>query len=82
MNPAGLVLAIAGMWVVAQVFAGNALERLNILKPTPTDSYDVIPDVAGGMKPYLPGGDKNPIAPNFPDLFPGGFGTGVGTKYL
>lgn len=32
MNPSGLVLVIFGVWVGCQVFAGHALERLNIVK--------------------------------------------------
>jgi hypothetical protein len=30
-NPGGLLLIIAGVWVVAQVTAGNALKRLRVL---------------------------------------------------
>lgn len=32
MNPAGIVLIIAGTWVVTQVFGGNALQRLGIVQ--------------------------------------------------
>lgn len=32
MNPAGLVVAIAGTWVICQVFGGNALVRLGVVK--------------------------------------------------
>jgi hypothetical protein len=31
-NAAGLVLIIAGVWVVAQVTAGNALARLKVVQ--------------------------------------------------
>lgn len=31
MNPAGLVLVIAGVWVLAQLFAGDALRRLRLV---------------------------------------------------
>jgi hypothetical protein len=31
MNPGGLVLMVAGVWVLSQVLAGEALERLGIL---------------------------------------------------
>jgi len=31
-NPAGLVVAVAGVWVICQVFGGNALVRLGIVK--------------------------------------------------
>jgi hypothetical protein len=79
MNPAGVVLAIAGAWVVSQVFAGNALERLNILKPRPAGDGGVLPPGVGpGLAPYIPGGDKNPAVPTFPDIF----GGGIGGKYL
>lgn len=32
MNPGGIVLLIAGAWVLTQVFGGEALERLNVIK--------------------------------------------------
>jgi hypothetical protein len=31
-NPAGVVLVLLGVWVGCQVFGGEALERLNIVK--------------------------------------------------
>lgn len=31
MNAGGVVLIIAGVWVLTQVLGGHALERLNIL---------------------------------------------------
>lgn len=31
MNPGGIVLLIAGAWVLSQVLAGDMLGRLNIL---------------------------------------------------
>ncbi len=31
MNPAGVVLVIAGVWLGCQVFAGDAIGRLNLL---------------------------------------------------
>lgn len=77
MNPAGVVIAIAGMWIVSQVFAGNALERLNILKPRAADTPTVPPGLVPGITPYLPGGDKNPVAPSLPDIW-----GGLGGKYL
>jgi hypothetical protein len=30
MNPAGIVLAVAGVWVLTQVLAGDALDRLQL----------------------------------------------------
>lgn len=78
MNPAGILIAIAGVWVVSQVFAGNALERLGILRPdTAGGSGGVVPPIGPGLAPYVPGGDKNPVLPPFPDLF-----GSVGGKYL
>lgn len=34
MNPGGVVLVLFGVWVGCQVFAGGALERLRIVKPS------------------------------------------------
>lgn len=31
MNPGGVVMILLGLWVVVQVLAGGALERLNVL---------------------------------------------------
>lgn len=31
MNPAGVVMALAGAWVICQVFKGDALHRLGVL---------------------------------------------------
>lgn len=33
MNPSGVVLLIGALWVGCQVFGGNALERLGLVKP-------------------------------------------------
>jgi hypothetical protein len=35
MNPGGLVLLAAGVWVLSQLLGGQALERLNLI-PTAT----------------------------------------------
>lgn len=32
MNAPGVLLVVAGVWIVTQVLGGNALKRLNILK--------------------------------------------------
>lgn len=29
----GILLAVAGVWVLSQVFGGNALQRLGVLPP-------------------------------------------------
>lgn len=34
MNPSGIVLFIAGTWVLCQVFGGQALQRLGIIEST------------------------------------------------
>ena len=31
MNPSGLVMLIAGVWVGCQLFGGNALQRLGVV---------------------------------------------------
>ena len=32
MNPGGVALAVLGVWVIVQVVAGQALERLNVIR--------------------------------------------------
>lgn len=63
-NPAGIVLVIAGMFVVSQVFAGNALQRLNIIKPSESTGLSLpkLPEPSQ-ITPYLPGGPGNPVLP-------------------
>jgi len=34
MNPGGIVLTVAGIWMLTQIFGGKALERLRILGST------------------------------------------------
>ena len=34
MKPGGVVLILAGVWVVTQILAGHMLERLNVLGAT------------------------------------------------
>lgn len=46
MNSSGVVLAIAGVWVLCQVFGGNALGRLGI---------SGAPDTPAGAKSGLDG---------------------------
>jgi hypothetical protein len=59
-SPSGVVLMIAGVWVLSQVFAGNALTRLNIL--TPADP------VQGFIR--TPGGTGAPAATTVPGGLP------------
>lgn len=63
MNPAGFVLIIAGIWVVSQVFAGNALQRMNIITPEEAATANPIDP----LTPYLPGGPQNPVLPQPPN---------------
>lgn len=58
MNPAGIVLIIAGTWVCAQIFAGNALERMGIVKPSDEDA----PNAIGGPLTPPAGNDPNASA--------------------
>jgi hypothetical protein len=75
-NPAGVVLAIAGVWVISQVFAGHALERLNILP----DRKDT-PKSGGGFIPGVP--DPGDLAPggmpniDYGNLLPGSGRSGL-----
>jgi len=64
-NPGGLVVLIAGVWVVCQVFGGNALQRMKILKPSGDGSANnVIAGVIGGsVSGAIPGGPLNPVTP-------------------
>jgi hypothetical protein len=63
MNAAGLALVIAGIWVVAQVTAGDALQRLGIVAstapaaPANVDPKSGVPNQNPSL-PYLyaPGG--------------------------
>jgi hypothetical protein len=69
-NPAGIVLGVAGVWVLCQVFGGNALTRLNIV---PADSAGSstgtgLGAVVDGIPKGLPGGQYNP--PNWWDIIP------------
>ncbi len=72
MNAAGVVLAIAGIWVVSQVFGGNALERLNIIKPTSSagGNASISDSIGGAAKDSIPGGKNNPPYIDFGKLFP------------
>lgn len=70
MNPAGIVLMIAGAWITCQVFGGNALGRLNIV---PADSSSTggggsLSQVPGQLAGGIPGGPNNPT--NWWDLIP------------
>lgn len=61
MNPAGILLVIAGTWVIAQITAGKALERMGLVKPD--DGGKLVNDpagVLGQIPPVLPGGSRNP----------------------
>ncbi len=57
MNAAGILLVGVGAWVIAQVFAGDALRRLNI---TPNAENPRSVDSGAGKVPD-PGTKGNPI---------------------
>jgi hypothetical protein len=68
-NPAGIVLGIAGVWVLCQVFGGNALGRLNIVPPdTGSSTGTGLGALPGEIGKGLPGGTYNP--PNWWDIIP------------
>lgn len=74
MNPAGLVLVIVGLWVSSQVLAGNALQRLGIIKPSGDEPGPgaALPFVGGQFADkYLPGGTYNPPFIDLDDIFGG-----------
>lgn len=77
MNPAGLVLIIAGLWVTAQVTAGNALQRLNIVKPPAAAGGGGASIVPPNLGQYAPGGSQNPPYVDLNRIF-GQTGGGVG----
>lgn len=53
MNPGGLVIVVAAVWLGCQVWGGNALERLGILSTSSTSG--------GGNKPAA---DTTPAGPS------------------
>lgn len=62
MNKGGLVLVIAGVWVLCQVLGGDALNRLNIIgKPTatPAKEFPNVPDKGYSNVPHDAAG--NPL---------------------
>jgi hypothetical protein len=61
-NPAGVVIAIAGTWIICQVMAGHALERLNLLQPRTTGSGggSILPPGVPNPGSVVPGTPKNP----------------------
>ncbi len=63
MNAAGILLCVAGTWVISQVFAGDALRRLNI---TPNASNPRSVDSGAGKVPDPGTGGNNKILP--PDV--------------
>lgn len=72
MNPSGIVIIIAGVWVATQVLKGNALQRLGILPADQSadDGKDggkkiplpLLPDIPVPDLPGL-GGLPNPLRP-------------------
>lgn len=70
MNPRGYVLVIAGIWVICQVFGGNALQRLKII---PEESAAPAPPVVPPGPPGVPPGPGS-----VPTIPPGGLGGPAG----
>jgi hypothetical protein len=35
-KPSGILLVVIGVWIAAQVLGGNAMERLNLIRPDGT----------------------------------------------
>ncbi|WP_420118976.1 hypothetical protein [Micromonospora sp.] len=54
MRPSGLVLVIGGVWVLCQVLAGRALQRLGLTDATGPDPF-APPGVARPDDGYGPG---------------------------
>lgn len=74
MSPAGLFLAVAGVWVLSQVLIGNAIGRLGIFgnaggtvadQPTAAQQAGA-QATAGLLTPPGPGTPKQPPAPSDP----------------
>lgn len=55
MSPSGVVLVIAGAWILCQVLGGNALGRLNITGQT--QAQPTAPGAAGGHSGLDGGGN-------------------------
>jgi hypothetical protein len=45
----GVLLVVAGAWVLCQVLGGNALGRLGVIAQAPTTVDDVVSAVGGGL---------------------------------
>ncbi len=62
MNSAGILLVLAGTWVISQVFAGDALRRLNI---TPNaENPRSVDSTAPSDKDRGRNGNSIPLPPN------------------
>lgn len=59
MNPGGVVIVLAGIWLGCQVFGGNALERLGIIS-TPGQDNSPMPPASGAVAVAPAGGAPNP----------------------
>ena len=57
MNPSGVVLIIAGVWVISQVALGDALTRLGIIKPADGNNGDYVEEQKSGLDGGKTGGD-------------------------
>jgi hypothetical protein len=57
-NPSGVVLVLAGAWVLCQVLGGNALRRLNISGPATPAPQPTAPGGPGGHSGLDGGGSS------------------------
>lgn len=56
MKPSGILLVLIGAWIATQVLGGNAMERLNLIKPD--GSAGSVP-TAPGVTPMGPGSSQS-----------------------
>lgn len=56
MKPSGVLLVLVGTWIATQVLGGNAMERLNLIKP---DGSAGGVATAPGDTPMGPGSSQN-----------------------
>lgn len=62
MKPGGLVLVVAGVWVLCQVLGGDALARLGIAGDRPEPNRDIgVPRPDDGYGPGFRDGQGRPL---------------------
>jgi hypothetical protein len=55
-RPGGVLLVLAGVWVLCQVLAGNALQRLGLSGADSTEPKVTVPDKGYSNVPHNPQG--------------------------